>query len=81
MKNRRPKPPGVYSDDCIDIFDDGPGDNTIRPCRPERLLDLLKERNELIKWGYMKPTPLPPHVVEMLKKLEKDGKLPSQKQS
>jgi len=38
------------SPDVIDVSSDGPGDNTIRPCRPERRAALEAERELLRRW-------------------------------
>jgi hypothetical protein len=42
---------GFDSRDCVIIFSDGPGDTTVRPCRPELLPYLLAERERLARWG------------------------------
>jgi len=39
---------------CIDIDFDGPGDNTIRPCPPERRASLEAYREKLRQWGALK---------------------------
>jgi hypothetical protein len=39
---------------------DGPGDTTVRPCRPSLLKVLLAEREKLIRYGQMPPSPPTP---------------------
>ena len=41
---------GFDSRDCLIIYDDGPGDTTVRPCRPELLPYLLAEREKIARW-------------------------------
>lgn len=49
------------SHDVVDIIDDGPGDNTIRPIPPERLPHALKEKERIAKWEkYLKENPPQP---------------------
>src|SRR5258708_1890754 len=57
--NIRPVPPGVESacPNVIDFTAEGPGDNTIRPCRPERRAALEAERELLRKWGVLGDPP------------------------
>jgi hypothetical protein len=38
-------------DDDVEVDSDEPGDNTIRPCRPERRAILEKVRELLRRWG------------------------------
>jgi len=42
---------GYDSGDCVNVVFEGPGDNTIRPCRPEMLEHLKAEREKILKWG------------------------------
>src|SRR5579859_3482898 len=41
---------GSDSFDCLDLFLDGKGDTTIRPCPPELLPSALAERAKLARW-------------------------------
>ncbi|HZT79952.1 MAG TPA: hypothetical protein VFA26_07020 [Gemmataceae bacterium] len=41
---------GFDSRDCIDIIIDGPGDTTVRPCRPSLLKQLMAEREKIARW-------------------------------
>jgi hypothetical protein len=38
------------SRDCVNLIIDGPGDTTVRPCRPELLPFLMAEREKLARW-------------------------------
>jgi hypothetical protein len=49
--------------DSVNVDSDGPGDNTIRPCSPERRAFLERERELLRRWGQ------PPEDV----KVDSDG--------
>lgn len=60
----------------IEIVFDGPADTTVRPCSRESFPRLWAERQKLIKGGRMKPTPLPPHALQMLRELQAEGKIP-----
>ncbi len=42
---------GFDSQDCVIIYNDEPGDTTIRPSRPSLLPFLLAEREKLARWG------------------------------
>jgi hypothetical protein len=50
---------GFDSRDCVDFVIEGPGDNTVRPCRPSLLKHMMAEREKLIRYGAM-PPPEPP---------------------
>jgi hypothetical protein len=50
-----PEQPGFYSTDCKIIEIDGPGDNTVRPCRPELLPGLLAVRELYVQAGLLPP--------------------------
>ncbi len=40
-----------YSTNCIDLVLDGPGDNTVRPCRPSMLAFIQAERDKIARWA------------------------------
>jgi len=40
----------VDSRDCVDLVYDGPGDNTVRPLRPELRQLALAEREKVARW-------------------------------
>jgi hypothetical protein len=44
------EPSGFDSSDREIVIVDGPGDTTVRPCRPERLAFLMAEREKLRRW-------------------------------
>lgn len=50
-----------HSRDSVILIDDQAGDNTIRPCPPERLQWFLKERQRMAKFGFnLDGTPIDP---------------------
>jgi hypothetical protein len=52
-----PEPLGLSSSDCTILEFDGPGDTTVRPCRPELLPILLAERERYVQAGLLPPWP------------------------
>lgn len=50
MAEKFPRRDGGSSDsfDCVDVFLDGPGDTTVRPCRPEHLAHARAERAKIL---------------------------------
>jgi hypothetical protein len=48
------------SPNSINVDSDGPGDNTIRPCRPERRAFLEADREKLRRWQTGEAQPEPP---------------------
>jgi hypothetical protein len=65
MKSNDPEVPpshpgGFDSRDCLVLIDDGPGDTTVRPCRPERLPILMAEREKILRWQNQLDQPEPP---------------------
>lgn len=36
--------------DCVDLVYDGPGDNTVRPVRPELRALAIAEREKIMRW-------------------------------
>jgi hypothetical protein len=47
--------------DCLIIFDDGPGDTTVRPCPPELLASSMAEREKILRWQKPREKPQPPN--------------------
>jgi hypothetical protein len=45
-----PEPSGFESSDVQDIWLDGPGDKTVRPCPPEILPLLMAQRERMARW-------------------------------
>jgi len=45
--------PGFSSEDTVVFYDDGPGDNTPRPPRPELLQRALAEREKIARYKAM----------------------------
>ena len=45
-----PEPSGFESRNCVDIWIDGPGDTTVRPCPPELLPLCMAERERIARW-------------------------------
>jgi hypothetical protein len=44
------EPSGFDSSDREIVIVDGPGDTTVRPCRPERLAFLMAEAEKIARW-------------------------------
>ena len=42
--------PGSDSLDCVDLILEGPGDTKVRPSPPERLPQLMAEREKVARW-------------------------------
>jgi hypothetical protein len=53
QNNKGPRGEDLGSDShgTIDLFLDGPGDTTVRPCRPELRNSAEAERAKLLRWG------------------------------
>jgi len=52
-----PEPSGFESRDVQDIWIDGPGDTSIRPCPPELLPFLLAQREKIARWQNLAGSP------------------------
>jgi len=50
---------GFESHNCIDLWIDGLGDTTVRPCRPELLPFLMAERDKIAYWQKLLDQPEP----------------------
>jgi hypothetical protein len=44
---------GFESRNCVNLIIDGPGDTTVRPCRPEHLAQLMAERDKIFRWRHL----------------------------
>jgi hypothetical protein len=45
------------SPNSVNITIDGPGDSTVRPCRPEHLAQLMAERDKIARWQHLSKQP------------------------
>jgi hypothetical protein len=59
-------PPESGCPEVIDIVAQGAGDNTIRPCRPERRAALEAERDLLRRWGASTGSVQSPAVLDIV---------------
>jgi len=69
LHSSQPDPGSEYTDsfNCVDVVLAGPGDTTVRPCRPSLLPRMMAEREKVARWkSALKRQPFEPNDFDIL---------------